>query len=913
MDVVLPLPIRVQNGWAILLLCVGWLLTGQLAVGETNPDLLTPAERAWLAAHPDIRLGTDQSWVPYVKIQNDGTVAGIEADLLARINALTGANIRLVLGPWADIVAQAERGELDGLAVSAAHPERAAQFLFSASPYSSSRFIYTREGKASPFRAMADLAGKKVAVLRGNLAEKKLLARWPGLITVEKASNPELAFALASGEVDAAISSITLLQIIRQELLSGLGIAFVVPDSQIRLLYSIRREHPELLSIINKALAAISPGEIQAILDKWGATLVVPSAALSLTEAERAWLTAHPVIRTRIFDLPPINYWDGEPRGIAVDTAEAILGKLGVRLDYQQGPNWPQTLAEIRAHDGVDLLLNAQRTPQREAFLVFSQDYLNQPWVIFTRTDQHGIFSLEDLFDKTIAIEQDYVLQEQLAQDYPLIQQRLFTDTAAALSAVSHQQADAYIGNLTVVQYYIVRRGLSNLKVAAGTPLGGHTQAFAARNDWPLLISILDKGLAALSAEERNAIHRKYFTVELAERIDYTRLWQIVALAALILFIVMYWNRRLAHEVSQRRQAEAALTKAKEQAETANRAKSAFLANVSHELRTPLNAVLGFSSLLRGKGLSEKDTGYLEAIRVAGKGLSQLIDDILDLSRIEADKVELRIQPVDLRALLRDLELMFGHSVEAKGLELRCVVGEGVPPALLIDAVRLRQILVNLIGNAVKFTEAGQVQVRAVGKEEGGTCYLQIAVTDTGAGIPMEQQEEIFNLFTQRRGQDLARYGGAGLGLGICRRLAGLMGGEVRLVSDPGQGSTFTLLLPALTIVHQESVAEELTPLVEKIAFAPACIVAADDNASHHNVRLPAALHERLQLLRPPFTSINELEAFGRSLTLEGEQQQNATLRELGEQLIRQAEAFDMTGLSRQIEALKAVRLTSSS
>lgn len=911
MDVVPLLPTRWRNGWAILLLWIGLIFAGTLVAGEADPDLLTPAERAWLAAHPEIRLGSDQSWVPYVKVQDDGTVAGIEADLLARINALTGANIRLVLGPWADIVAQAERGELDGLAVSAAHPERAAQFLFSASPYSSSRFIYTRGGKASPFRAMADLAGKKVAVLRGNLAEQKLLARTPGLITVEKASNPELAFALASGEVDAAISSITLLQIIRQELLSDLGIAFVVPDSQIKLLYSIRREHPELLSIIDKALAAISPGEIQAILDKWGATLVVPSAALSLTEAERAWLTAHPVIRTRIFDLPPINYWDSGPRGIAVDTVEAILGKLGVRLDYQHGPGWLQTLDDIRTRQGVDLLLNAQRTPQRETFLVFSQDYLNQPWVIFTRTDQYGIFSLEDLFDKTIAIEQGYVLQEQLAQDYPLIRQRLFMDTAAAVSAVSHQQADAYIGNLTVVQHYIAQRGLSNLKVAAGTALGSHTQAFAARDDWPLLIAIIDKGLAALNAEERNAIQRKYFNVELIERIDYTRLWQIVVLAALILLIVMYWNRRLAHEIQQRRQAEAALTSAKEQAEAANRAKSAFLANVSHELRTPLNAVLGFSSLLRGKELAEKDQGYLEAIRVAGKGLSQLIDDILDLSRIEADKIELRTQPVELRVLLRDLELMFSHSAEAKGLVLQWVVEEGVPPVLLIDAVRLRQILVNLIGNAVKFTEAGQVQVRAVGREEGRTCHLHIAVTDTGPGIPLEQQEEIFNLFTQRRGQDPARYGGAGLGLSICRRLAGLMGGEIRLTSTVGQGSTFTLILPALAIAHQDPVAEDPTPLVENIAGAPA-IQPADLTTDYASVRLPPALDERLQTLNPPFASINELEAFGRLLMLEGEQQESPTLRTLGQRLLRQAEAFDMNGLRQQIEALKAARLTPS-
>jgi CheY-like chemotaxis protein len=520
----------------------------------------------------------------------------------------------------------------------------------------------------------------------------------------------------------------------------------------------------------------------------------------------------------------------------------------------------------------------------------------------------------------------------------------------------------------------------------------------------------------------------------------------VLTLAALALFVIVYWNRRLAHEVNQRRRAEAALTQAKEQAEIANRAKSTFLANVSHDLRTPLNAVLGFASLLRGKTLSEKDRGYLEAIHAAGKSLSQLIDDILDLSRIEADKMELRTQPVDPRALLRDLELMFGHAAKAKGLGLQVTVGEEVPTALLGDEIRLRQILVNLVGNAIKFTDAGHVEARATGREESGKFHLHIAVADTGPGIPPDQQEEIFHLFTQRRGQDPARYGGAGLGLDICRRLAALMGGEIRLTSAPGKGSTFTLILPSLMIASRAAVTEEPMPSVEQVAFAPARILVADDNAPnrrllveylspygfelieagdgaqalaqvrerrpalilmdiampvldgleatrrlkadaatasipviavtasvtpeqetevralcdaylrkpvsqatliatlqrflpttaytpHPNppppggresappplvggdwgeggeyglVQLPAVLYQRLQALRPPFASINELEAFGRALALEGERRENLTLRDLGQLLLRQAEAFNVAGLRQQIEALKA-------
>ncbi|MDS4041206.1 MAG: ATP-binding protein, partial [Candidatus Competibacter sp.] len=513
-------------------------------------------------------------------------------------------------------------------------------------------------------------------------------------------------------------------------------------------------------------------------------------------------------------------------------------------------------------------------------------------------------------------------------------------------------------------------------------------------------------------------------------------------------FVIVYWNRRLAHEINQRRQVEAALTQAKDQAEVANRAKSAFLANVSHDLRTPLNAVLGFSSLLRGKELSEKERSYLEAIRAAGKSLLQLINDILDLSRIEADKIELRTQPIDPRALLHDLELMFSHAAGAKGLSLQVTVGAEVPSALLGDDIRLRQILVNLVGNAIKFTDAGHVEVRATGEEEGGKFHLRIAVADTGPGIPPDQQEEIFHLFTQCRGQDPARYGGTGLGLGICRRLAALMGGAIRLASTPGRGSTFTLVLPSLMIASRAVVTEEPILTVEDVIFASARILVADDNALNRRllmeylspygfelieatdgaqvlvrvqdrerrpalilmdiampvldgweatrrlkadpatsgipviavtasvtpeqeanvrllfdaylrkpvnqamlvttlqtflpataytprpnppsprgrksapppfvgrrwgegnenvpVRLPAALYQRLQTLRPPFTSINELEAFGRSLALEGERRENPVLRDLGQLLLRQAEAFDVASLHQRIEALKA-------
>ena len=670
-------------------------------------------------------------------------------------------------------------------------------------------------------------------------------------------------------------------------------------------------------------------------------------------------------------------------------------------------------------------------TPDRQRSIHFTEPYLSFPVVIFSAADVAYLGDPRALAGKTVAIIQGEAIQDWLRRDWPQLALLPVADIQEALRKVANGEAFAFVGNLVTTSYYIGQSGLTQIKVAGETSYV-YQVGMGVRRDWPMLAGILQKGLDAIPKNERDTIYHDWISIQYQHHVDYGMLWTVLTLAALALFVIAYWNRRLAQEVNQRRQAEAALTKAKQQADAANCAKSAFLANVSHELRTPLNAVLGFASLLRGKTLSEKDKGYLEAIGAAGKSLSQLIDDILDLSRIEADKIELRTQPVDPRALLQDLELMFSYSARGKGLGLRFTVAEKVPPAFLIDDIRLRQILVNLIGNAVKFTDAGHVEVRATGREAGGKFHLRIAVADTGPGIPPDQQEEIFNLFTQRRGQDPTRYGGAGLGLSICRRLAALMGGEIRLASTPGQGSTFTLILPSLTIANRAAVTEEPIPTVEDVAFAPARILVADDNAPNRrllveylspygfelleaedgaqalaqarqrqpalilmdiampvldglevtrrlkadtttadipviavtasvtheqeakartlcdayllkpvsqatliatlrrflphsktaapgagrepadpspggeNWRLPAALYERLQALRPPFTSINELEAFGRALAREGERRENPALRDLGDLLLHQAEAFDVVGLHQRIEALKA-------
>ena len=213
-----------------------------------------------------------------------------------------------------------------------------------------------------------------------------------------------------------------------------------------------------------------------------------------LTPEEQEWLRDHPVIRAYIANAPPYHFWENGPRGISVEILNRIAVQMDFQVEYLHDISWPEALKNIRQHEKLDLILTVKSTPEHKSFLAFSRDYLKLPFVIFTLQDTKNIFAIEDLFTKTIAIEREYALQKRLAQEYPQIRQQLFPDAAAALTAVSKRQADAYIGNLTVAQYHISHLGLNNIKVAAPADLGHHIMAFAARDDWPQLASIIDKG-----------------------------------------------------------------------------------------------------------------------------------------------------------------------------------------------------------------------------------------------------------------------------------------------------------------------------------------------------------------------------------------------------------------------------------
>ncbi|MEA3372367.1 MAG: ATP-binding protein [Campylobacterota bacterium] len=287
-------------------------------------------------------------------------------------------------------------------------------------------------------------------------------------------------------------------------------------------------------------------------------------------------------------------------------------------------------------------------------------------------------------------------------------------------------------------------------------------------------------------------------------------------------------NENLEMRVNERTEE---LREAKIEAESANKMKSEFLANMSHEIRTPMNAIMGFTDLLDKNVTDAKGKSYLNSIKSGSKSLLTIINDILDLSKIEAGKLKIEYHNVHLESLFEEIKSIFAFKAKEKALRFELYIDPQIPEVLILDEVRIRQVLFNLLSNALKFTSEGVIELRATAKSthENDLSVLDLTfeVKDSGIGIPEDQQAAIFEDFAQQNGQMTREYGGTGLGLSIVKRLLGLMNGKIDVESVAGEGSTFRIVLHDVSVSATKL--EDVHQVGMRYSFEPATIIIADD------------------------------------------------------------------------------------
>ncbi len=822
---------RVTAAFAVML----WI--AEAAAIEAGTGLLTPDERAWLAAHPELVVGFPRNQPPAVMLDADGQARGVFIDFLELLNDRLGTTIRVELDTWPRLVARAEQRQLDMLGLTFPLDAHRAHFDFTTPFFETYYYLYARNDDPDPPRNLEALSGERVGYIAATRMVEHALAGRGDITLVPLPSQEALAAALLAGQVDVVVASVSLEYWRKQHTQTGFLVSGMIPELGGELVMSVRKDWPELTAILNAGLATITTDERQAIIGRWlGADLPEPPSDWpALNSDERAWLAKKPVIRVGIDTAwAPVAFTDqrSAPQGISVAYPQRLERQLGLRFELIPTPSW--SAAKQRFADGqLDLLPAVAETPQRRRTLLLTEPYATFPAAIFSAAEVAYLGGTGALRERLVTVIRGDTVEDWLREQEPRIRLQPVADTREALRRVARGEAYAFVGNLVTTSYYIGQSGLTQIKVAGETPFV-YRLTMAVARDQPMLASVLQKGLNAIPQSERDGIYHNWISIRYAHETDWRTLWRILGVTAALLAIIAMWNLSLTREIARRRRAEAELREAKEAAEQANRAKGAFLANISHELRTPLNVLLGFASLMQGSARSGRERGWLDAIHSAGKSLAQLIDDLLDLSRIEAGRLRTRTVATDLRALFHELETMFSRRAAENGLRLQTRVEDDVPAILLLDDTRVRQVLVNLIGNAIKFTEAGGVDVRASATPSSPSrVQLSLSVADTGPGIGEEDRETIFEAFTQGNGPKPPD--GAGLGLAISRRLAVMMGGDIRLASAPGRGSTFALELSEVargSPIHADTGFG--SPGAEPAGrLAPARLLIADDRADN--------------------------------------------------------------------------------
>ncbi|GAB2860552.1 hypothetical protein GCM10027277_31460 [Pseudoduganella ginsengisoli] len=809
--------------WSLVVLAV-FACAGPSAAQGEDRALLTEAEQAWVKAHPLVTLAVDQNNPPLNFRRADADTAsfgGASIDYANLIARKTGLTVRYAGSTWDEALKKAMAHEVDGVMGARERPERKARLNFTA-PYLEFPIAMAVPQQTPEVRMLSDFGKRRIAVVKNTARIPVLRSRCPDCVLVEVDSPAEGIARLQRNEADGFFDD---LPVVQRQLAQGrtplkIGLLYYYSEAA-TVRFALRNDEPLLQTIFDKGLAAIRPDEHAMIRSRWltAAEGIPVQRDLPLSDEQRSWLAGHPAIRIG-YDAhrTPIEWKgdDGAPRGISIEFMRRIEQMLGVRFELVPYEGLAPLLDAARQRE-VDVVASAAQAGGRQNYLRFSDTYISTPVVLFAAVGASPP-SLANMAGKKVAVIRHTSLDEWLQREWPGVGRAPVASLKEAVALLRKGEANAYAGALLTASHQLMETGANDVRVAGETDYT-YQLRIGVRSDWPELVAMMDQALAAIPRAERDSFRQKWANISYAREIDYRPLGAllaavIVAAAFIVQLRVMVKRRTsdLEREVATRRSREEELqhyrlhlqelvdartrelASAKEEAVAANRAKSVFLSNMSHELRTPLNAILGFSELLRHEdNVTGPQRKTLDLINRSGENLLSLINDVLDMSKIEAERAIVERAPFDVALMCRDIADLMAVRAHDKGLQLVLELGDPLAAVLHGDETKLRQCVLNLVGNAIKFTEQGGVTLRAATAErDGGGVTLVIEVEDSGVGISAADQARVFEPFVQvDRAQE-----GTGLGLSITRKLMDLMGGTLALASTPGKGSCFRIELP---------------------------------------------------------------------------------------------------------------------
>ena len=789
-----------------------------------------------------VRVGSFEDTFNYCN--EKGARKGYGYELLQTLSGYTGWQFEYVTCDWSDCFEKLENGEIDIMGGISYTEDRAEEMLFSDEPMGEEKYylyadLSRADISASNFKT---LNGKKVGVLMGTEPEV-MLTEWEkkyGIKTqhVNISNNEDVQQKLANHEIDCFAS-------LEESLWAELGISTITRVGKSSIYYVLNKDRSDLKEELDNAMRALdeeAPFYTADLCKKYFSLDYKPI----LTGEEKAWLRKHGAIRmgflTSDSGVSTFDPATGEITGTITDYIQFAADCLGnQKLEFQL-VGYDDKEAELNALKSgeIDMIFHFDQSPN------LAEEYrvacTNTTWtsnMMAVTNQQH----FNENKANRIAVPRNKIsLTRYLAFYYPQWEIVDCDTQEDAIKLVKDGQADCFITGVSSEAKYSKNHGFYSVLLPNPAK-----SCFAVKSGNRSLLSILNKTIKAMPANMLTSSLAMYKSsarkVTLSEFIKdnffMVLLVSSIAVAAILLTILKLLRKARKAEAAARKAANdtqelnAKLQIAVENAESANHAKSTFLFNMSHDIRTPMNAIIGYADLAsRHSDDPAKLKNYMENIQVCGQNLLMLLNNVLDLARIENDKTEMEYSVSDVDKDFRNCIAMFRNQADSKGQTLT-VTTHLLHPYVYVDIPHLTEVCTNLVSNAVKYTGAGgtiRCDVTQKPGEKEGWCDTVVTVADNGIGMSQEFQKHIFEPFERERTSTVSKVEGSGIGMGIVKKLVGLMGGTVAVESRIGVGSKFTVTIPCRIASEDETQAKRETNPSDQKCLCGTRILLTEDN-----------------------------------------------------------------------------------